>query len=45
GNVNEAYRAEDLARWKPRQLKELLTDLGLDASGCVEKRDIVDKIM
>ncbi|CAM9498108.1 unnamed protein product, partial [Ectocarpus fasciculatus] len=44
-NVNEAYRAEDLARWKPGQLKELLTDLGLDASGCVEKRDIVDKIM
>ncbi|CAM9264513.1 unnamed protein product, partial [Ectocarpus sp. 12 AP-2014] len=45
GNVNEAYRAEDLARWKPGQLKELLADLGLDASGCVEKRDIVDKIM
>ncbi|CBJ25838.1 tetratricopeptide repeat domain protein [Ectocarpus siliculosus] len=44
-NVNEAYRAEDLARWKPGQLKELLTNLGLDASGCVEKRDIVDKIM
>lgn len=39
------YSADDLARWKPGQLKELLTSLGLDASGCTEKRDIVDKIM
>lgn len=40
-----AYTAEKLARWKPGQLKELLNSLGLDASGCAEKKDIVDKIM
>lgn len=45
GNTNDAYSAEKLARWKPGQLKELLTSLGLDASGCREKQDIVDKVM
>lgn len=43
--ANEAYSAEKLARWKPGQLKELLTGLGLDASGCREKQDIIDKII
>lgn len=38
------YSSADLSRWKPGQLKSLMSDLGLDASGCVEKRDIVDKI-
>lgn len=41
----DAYSAGDLAKWKPGQLKQLLTSLGLDASGCAEKRDIVEKIM
>lgn len=41
----DAYSPEELAKWKPGQLKELLSSLGLDASGCAEKRDIVGKIM
>ena len=45
GKESLAYSAEQLERWKPGQLKELLTGLGLDASGCAEKRDIVEKIM
>ncbi|CAM9536199.1 unnamed protein product, partial [Scytosiphon promiscuus] len=42
---DQPYSAEDLARWKPGPLKELLAGLGLDASGCTEKNDIVEKIM
>ena len=42
---DDVYSAKRLVRWKPGQLKELLTGLGLDASGCAEKQDIVDKIM
>lgn len=38
------YTAAELLRWMPNQLKILLTDLGLDSSGCVDKTDIVDKI-
>lgn len=38
------YSAAELLRWKPGQLKGLLSDLGMDASGCAEKRDIVEKI-
>lgn len=39
------YSAEELTRWKPGPLKELLAGLGLDASGCAEKKDVVEKIM
>lgn len=41
---SDVYTTMELLRWKPGQLKTLLTDLGLDSSGCVEKRDIVEKI-
>lgn len=38
------YSMAELSRWKPGQLKGLLSDLSLDTSGCLEKRDIVEKI-
>ena len=44
GEKNDVYSLEELSRWKPVQLKGLLSELGLDASGCTEKRDVVDKI-
>lgn len=44
GEKNDVYSLEELSRWKPAQLKILLSELGLDASGCAEKRDVVDKI-
>lgn len=44
GDSDNVYTVHELASWKPSQLKALLTEIGLDASGCVEKRDIIDKI-
>lgn len=38
------YTTAELSRWKPGQLKGLLVDLGLDPSGCTDKRDIVERI-
>lgn len=38
------YSIAELLQWKPALLKELLSDLSLDSSGCAEKRDIVQKI-
>lgn len=43
-DTSSTYILADLLRWKPGQLKQLLSDLDLTSSGCLEKRDVAEKI-
>lgn len=38
------YTVDELARWRAPELKELVASLGINPSGCVGKRDIIEKI-
>lgn len=42
--TDEHNGTEALMKWKPGELKKIMTTLELNAEGCAEKRDIVKRI-
>lgn len=42
--TDEHNGTEALMKWKPGELKKIMTTLELNADGCAEKRDIVKRI-